>query len=802
MFPKPPGIPVFVMLPLDSVTSDGAFKYASAPWFAQSLHLLANSGAYGVAVDVWWGAVEREPGQYTWNGYKQLLELIRPTGLKLQIVLSFHACGGNVGDTAHIPLPPWVLRCGENDPDIYFTDRPRGGSQGQRNREYLSFWADDALGVLSGRSPMQCYEDFMTSFRENFVQDLGSMVEEVVVGAGPCGELRFPSYVEANGWRFPGVGEFQCYDRRALASLAAAARERGCPEWGFGGPHDTGDYNSNPEETGFYNHEGSWDSPYGRFFLEWYSRSLMQHGDRLMGTARRVFQEYQSRSMHRPSSSSAPSPSGRGADAPSSGQPHSHGCKLGRQGQQAPQAQAAGARTANGPGGAAGIKAAAGSRSNGNLTNGIASNGLMPSDGEHSDASSMSLPDHDADSVEHPLSERSSGGGMAQGGLTGVAARATALTPAAVPSLGTISQQSDSTDVLTAANPTSLMSSESARGGAVDRTCSTVYMLNLLVDDSSECMTPDNASAATADEAQPGEEQPGSSGQAGAAEVVVTRSGAPPQPAGLAAEEPDSQAPGLREGSPARKELALTLKIAGIHWWFRSRSHAAELTAGYYNTATRDGYGAVVELCVKHRFSLTLTCVEMCDTQHPPPALCGPEGLLKQVRSLCANRGVPLSGENALPIFLVDGVDSTALERIVFNTRVWHGAAAMSAYWHARGQERAPSPELHLLTAEMDSGSTGSGRYGYRRSDHVGSVAQRTPYAPQANSRSCQLSVARSDPAIAATGLRGDSYADISDPLPPMRSFTFLRLAPQILQPSYQAPWMKFMWKMREGGFC
>ncbi len=40
-------------------------------------------------------------------------------------------------------------------------------------------------------------------------QDMGSLVEEVVVGAGPCGELRYPSYVEANGWRFPGVGEFQ-----------------------------------------------------------------------------------------------------------------------------------------------------------------------------------------------------------------------------------------------------------------------------------------------------------------------------------------------------------------------------------------------------------------------------------------------------------------------------------------------------------------------------------------------------------------------------------------------------------------
>lgn len=32
----------------------------------------------------------------------------------LQTVLSFHACGGNVGDTAQIPLPSWVLQvcCG------------------------------------------------------------------------------------------------------------------------------------------------------------------------------------------------------------------------------------------------------------------------------------------------------------------------------------------------------------------------------------------------------------------------------------------------------------------------------------------------------------------------------------------------------------------------------------------------------------------------------------------------------------------------------------------------------------------
>jgi beta-amylase len=84
-----------------------------------------------------------------------LVELLRPTGLKLQAVLSFHACGGNVGDLVRIPLPEWVLAAGRSDPDIFFTDRPRAGAGiGQRNREYLSFWADEEP-VLQGRTPVQ-----------------------------------------------------------------------------------------------------------------------------------------------------------------------------------------------------------------------------------------------------------------------------------------------------------------------------------------------------------------------------------------------------------------------------------------------------------------------------------------------------------------------------------------------------------------------------------------------------------------------------------------------------------------------
>jgi len=57
-----------------------------------------------------WGAVERHPRRYDWSGYRQLFDAVRRAGLRLQVVLSFHACGGNVGDSAQIPLPRWVLK--------------------------------------------------------------------------------------------------------------------------------------------------------------------------------------------------------------------------------------------------------------------------------------------------------------------------------------------------------------------------------------------------------------------------------------------------------------------------------------------------------------------------------------------------------------------------------------------------------------------------------------------------------------------------------------------------------------------
>lgn len=60
--------------------------------------------------------------------------------------MSFHECGGNVGDDVHIALPEWVLEVGRENPDIFFTDR-----HGTSNPECLTFGVDKER-VLRGRT--------------------------------------------------------------------------------------------------------------------------------------------------------------------------------------------------------------------------------------------------------------------------------------------------------------------------------------------------------------------------------------------------------------------------------------------------------------------------------------------------------------------------------------------------------------------------------------------------------------------------------------------------------------------------
>lgn len=403
-FPKSKGeillahyIPVYVMLPLDTITIDN--ELANVDVLHANLRALKAADVDGLMVDVWWGIVEKNgPKRYDWSAYRSLFELIHSYGFKLQIVMSFHQCGSNAADSCYIPLPEWVRKEGESNPEIFFTNRDT-----KRNEEYLSFGVDNEP-VLNGRTAVEAYRDFMQSFKVNMSDFLESgMITEIEVGLGPSGELRYPSFANSQGWRFPGIGEFQCYDKYLLSDLKEAAKSIGQNEWGISGPEDAGHYNDWPQATGFFRNHGSFTTDYGRFFLEWYSGVLLKHGDTILEAASQVFE----------------------------------GCKV-----------------------------------------------------------------------------------------------------------------------------------------------------------------------------------------------------------------------------------RLAAKIAGIHWWYKSMNHAAELAAGYYNLRERDGYKPIAKMLARHRAILNFTCSEMRDREHYWKAKCGPEGLVRQVTNAGWNEGIDVSCENALPRF-----DRAAFDQILLNAR-------------------------------------------------------------------------------------------------------------------------------------
>lgn len=82
---------------------------------------------------------------------------------------------------------------------------------------------------------------------------------------------------------------FQCYDAYLLQSLEEAAKARGHPLLGKV-PQNSGSYNSQPHETGFFRDGGDYDNSYGRFFLGWYSKVLVDHGDLVVSLAKLAFE--------------------------------------------------------------------------------------------------------------------------------------------------------------------------------------------------------------------------------------------------------------------------------------------------------------------------------------------------------------------------------------------------------------------------------------------------------------------------------------------------------------------------------
>ncbi|KAK4399264.1 Beta-amylase 2, chloroplastic [Sesamum angolense] len=75
-------------------------------------------------------------------------------------------------------------------------------------------------------------------------------------------------------------------------------------------------------------------------------------------------------------------------------------------------------------------------------------------------------------------------------------------------------------------------------------------------------------------------------------------------------------------------EYSTVAKLPCIHWWYNSKSHAAEFTAGFYHKTGRNGYVPNLLMLKKHKTALNLTGVELRTLdqyEEFPEALADPE---------------------------------------------------------------------------------------------------------------------------------------------------------------------------------
>lgn len=272
---------VSVMAPLD-ITSETQWKQ-----FSQQLQTAKAMGVDAVSTDVWWGRVESKGDeQYDWSYYDRLSDAVIAAGLKWVPILSFHACGGNVGDDCDVPLPDWVwTRFKDLSPD----DLKYKSERGNLCKEVVTLWADDQV--------VGQYRQLMKAFEAHFA-DKAKHVLEINISCGATGELRYPSYNPHDGddpnARFPNRGALQCYGRLAREDFRRWALDKYKTldkvnaAWGTrltaAAQIDVPD-----DPDGFFNRKDYLNITYGKDLTAWLNGSLVAHGRRMVQTAQDAF---------------------------------------------------------------------------------------------------------------------------------------------------------------------------------------------------------------------------------------------------------------------------------------------------------------------------------------------------------------------------------------------------------------------------------------------------------------------------------------------------------------------------------
>lgn len=252
--------------------------------FENQLITVKNYGVDAVSVDVWWGEVEGTgDNNFNWSYYDTIFAKIKKHGLKIVPILSFHQCGGNVGDDCNIPLPSWIWSKYKdkifNGMQINDTDLQYKSEQGNFSKETVQLWVYPLVADE--------YSDFVKAFKSHFAS-YDSDIIEINVSAGPSGELRYPSYNAHDfGTGYPSRGGLQAYSRLAVQDFQNKMLNKYGTLAGINHAWKTNLTNVSqiqpPSNTDFFFNSGDYKNiQYGQDFVDWYNQSLVDYGKSLV----------------------------------------------------------------------------------------------------------------------------------------------------------------------------------------------------------------------------------------------------------------------------------------------------------------------------------------------------------------------------------------------------------------------------------------------------------------------------------------------------------------------------------------
>lgn len=271
-----------VMAPLE-LTSEEQWQA-----FDKQLKLAKEMSVDAVSFDVWWGKVESAGDQkFDWSYYHKMVNLLNKHHLMWVPIMSFHQCGGNVGDSCDIPLPTWIWSHFANmqPNDLMFKSE-----QGNFSRETLSFWQNEQVIIEIYAQ----YQEFMEDFEREF-SDYSQYIQEINISMGPAGELRYPSYNshdKATG--FPYRGAVQGLSDAALQSFDAYIRNMSSMSGSLMQPEINTHYELFPMKQTLdfdriFDEGAHHEQGISRQFFLWYHQSLLAHGRRMLSVSHASF---------------------------------------------------------------------------------------------------------------------------------------------------------------------------------------------------------------------------------------------------------------------------------------------------------------------------------------------------------------------------------------------------------------------------------------------------------------------------------------------------------------------------------